>query len=223
MCGPKPLQSLGANVFGLDISPAMVEQARQLNPGIRFQVGDMLALDLPDGTLAAIVAFYSIVNIPKHSLHSVFQEIFGCCASQRMRKRNRCLDCKGIVRQTSEAISSTANPWTKRWTQTKRASDAPCANFAVPRSAQSTVPLPGQTEPIQQQGARCGNRAHIFYVVFLGRALLGQIRGHEWKQLLERIPQRILRLPFNKGVADRLGGDHCATRSRSRVGASNIQ
>ena len=59
-CGPghvaRYLQSLSANVFGLDISPAMVEQARRLNPGIRFQVGDMLALDGPDGTLAAIVA-----------------------------------------------------------------------------------------------------------------------------------------------------------------------
>jgi trans-aconitate methyltransferase len=46
-CGPghvaRYLQSVGASVFGLDISSAMVEQARRLNPGIRFQVGDMLA------------------------------------------------------------------------------------------------------------------------------------------------------------------------------------
>ena len=79
-CGPghvaQYLLSLGANVFGLDISPAMVEHARQLNPGIRFQMGDMLALDLPDRTLAAIVAFYAIVNIPKQSLPAVFQEMF---------------------------------------------------------------------------------------------------------------------------------------------------
>jgi SAM-dependent methyltransferase len=78
-CGPghvaRYLQSLGANVFGLDISPAMVEQARRLNPGIRFQLGDMLALDLPDGTLAGIVAFYSIVNIPKQYLPTVFREM----------------------------------------------------------------------------------------------------------------------------------------------------
>jgi SAM-dependent methyltransferase len=79
-CGPghvaRYLQSLGANVFGLDISPVMVQQARRLNPGIRFQLGDMLALDLPDGTLAGIVAFYSIVNIPKLSLTTIFQEMF---------------------------------------------------------------------------------------------------------------------------------------------------
>ncbi len=79
-CGPghiaRYLQSLGGSVSGLDISPAMVEQARRLTPGIRFQVGDMLALDLPDGTLAAIVAFYAIVNIPKQSLPTIFREIF---------------------------------------------------------------------------------------------------------------------------------------------------
>jgi SAM-dependent methyltransferase len=79
-CGPghvaRYLQTFGANVFGLDISPAMVEQARQLNPGTRFQVGDMLALDLPDGTLAGIVAFYAIVNIPKESLPTIFREMF---------------------------------------------------------------------------------------------------------------------------------------------------
>jgi ubiquinone/menaquinone biosynthesis C-methylase UbiE len=79
-CGPghvaRYLQNLGVTVFGLDISPAMVEQARRLNPGVRFQVGNMLALDLPDGTLAAIVAFYAIVNIPKQSLPAIFREMF---------------------------------------------------------------------------------------------------------------------------------------------------
>ena len=79
-CGPghvaRYLQSLGAKVLGLDISPAMVEQARRLNPDIRFQVGDMLALDRPDGTLAAIVAFYAIVNIPNQFLLTAFREMF---------------------------------------------------------------------------------------------------------------------------------------------------
>ncbi len=79
-CGPghvaRHLQSLRARVFGLDISPAMVEQARRLNPGIRFQVGDMLALDLPSMSLTGIVAFYAIVNISKQLLPTVFREMF---------------------------------------------------------------------------------------------------------------------------------------------------
>ena len=79
-CGPghvaRYLQSVGASVFGLDISSAMVEQAGRLNPGIRFQVGDMLALDRANGTLAGIVSFYAIVNIPKQSLPTIFREMF---------------------------------------------------------------------------------------------------------------------------------------------------
>lgn len=79
-CGPghvaRYLQDLGAKVFGLDISHAMVEQARRLNPGIRFQVGDMLALKLEESRLAGIVAFYAIVNISKESLPAVFGEMF---------------------------------------------------------------------------------------------------------------------------------------------------
>jgi SAM-dependent methyltransferase len=78
-CGPghvaRYLHGLGVDVFGLDISPGMVELARRLNPGIRFQTGDMLALDLPTAGLAGIVAFYSIVNISGRSLPIVFREM----------------------------------------------------------------------------------------------------------------------------------------------------
>ena len=62
-------------MFGLDLSPQMIEQARQLSPDISFQVGDMAALGLEDETLAGIVAFYAIVNIPRGSLPTVFQEM----------------------------------------------------------------------------------------------------------------------------------------------------
>jgi ubiquinone/menaquinone biosynthesis C-methylase UbiE len=78
-CGPghvaRYLHNAGAVVFGLDLSPSMVEQARRLNPGISFRAGNMLALDLPDGSLAGIAAFYSIVNIPEESLPVVFREM----------------------------------------------------------------------------------------------------------------------------------------------------
>lgn len=53
----------------------MLEQARQLNPDIRFQEGNMLSLGVPDSRLAGIVAFYSICNIPKESLPVVFREM----------------------------------------------------------------------------------------------------------------------------------------------------
>lgn len=78
-CGPghvaRHLHHAGATVFGLDLSQSMVEQARLLNPGIDFREGNMLALDLPDASLAGIAAFYSIVNISEPSLPVVFQEM----------------------------------------------------------------------------------------------------------------------------------------------------
>jgi SAM-dependent methyltransferase len=69
------LRDAGASVFGLDLSPRMIEQARRLNPDILFQVGDMMALALRDESLAGIVAFYAIVNIPPDFLPTVFQEM----------------------------------------------------------------------------------------------------------------------------------------------------
>jgi SAM-dependent methyltransferase len=78
-CGPghvaRYLHDLGTNVFGLDLSPQMLQQARRLNPGISFREGNMLSLDLADGVLAGIVAFYAIVNIPQESIPLVFREM----------------------------------------------------------------------------------------------------------------------------------------------------
>jgi ubiquinone/menaquinone biosynthesis C-methylase UbiE len=63
------------DVFGLDLSPRMIEEARRLNPQITFRQGDMLALDLPDNSLAGIIAFYAIVNIPRTAVPTAFREM----------------------------------------------------------------------------------------------------------------------------------------------------
>jgi SAM-dependent methyltransferase len=77
-CGPghvaRHLRDAGASVFGLDLSPRMLEQARKLNPDIPFREGNMMSLDIADGTLAGIAAFYAIVNIPRQSLALAFRE-----------------------------------------------------------------------------------------------------------------------------------------------------
>ena len=79
-CGPghvaRYLRDAGASVFGLDLSPGMLEQAQKLNPDIPFREGNMLSLDIPDGSLAGVAAFYAIVNIPRKSLPLVFREIW---------------------------------------------------------------------------------------------------------------------------------------------------
>jgi SAM-dependent methyltransferase len=78
-CGPghvaRYLHDAGASVFGLDLSPGMIEQARKLSPHIPFREGNMMALEIANDTLAGVVAFYAIVNIPRQSLPLVFQEI----------------------------------------------------------------------------------------------------------------------------------------------------
>ncbi len=78
-CGPgqvaRFLCDAGVSVFGLDLSPKMLEEARRLNPDINFLQGDMLALDLRDSVLAGIAAFYAVVNIPGASLPTVFREM----------------------------------------------------------------------------------------------------------------------------------------------------
>jgi SAM-dependent methyltransferase len=68
------LHGLGLPVFGVDVSPRMVALARRAHPELRFHVGSMTALDLPDETLGGIVALYSIIHVPDDHLPSVFAE-----------------------------------------------------------------------------------------------------------------------------------------------------
>jgi SAM-dependent methyltransferase len=77
-CGPghvgRYLCDRGLPVVGIDLSPRMIELARQLNPGMTFQVGSMLDLPIPDRSWAGITAFYSIVHLPPESLPIAFRE-----------------------------------------------------------------------------------------------------------------------------------------------------
>ncbi|MEV6592055.1 class I SAM-dependent methyltransferase [Streptomyces acidicola] len=77
-CGPGRLtghlDSLGLDVFGIDLSPEMVAVARQVCPGLRFEVGSMDALDLRDESLAGAVVWYSTVHTPLEQLPIFFKE-----------------------------------------------------------------------------------------------------------------------------------------------------
>ncbi|MEV6829332.1 class I SAM-dependent methyltransferase [Amycolatopsis sp. NPDC051102] len=77
-CGPghltAHLRSLGLDSFGVDLSPAMVELARAARPDLRFEVGSMAALDLPDASLAGILAWYSLIHTPPAEIPAYFAE-----------------------------------------------------------------------------------------------------------------------------------------------------
>ncbi|MFF4981590.1 class I SAM-dependent DNA methyltransferase [Streptomyces sp. NPDC001046] len=66
------LHGMGLPVFGVDVSPRMVALARRAHPGLRFRVGSMTALDLPDASLGGIVALYSVIHVPDDHLPAVF-------------------------------------------------------------------------------------------------------------------------------------------------------
>ena len=78
-CGPGHvagyLGERGVRMVGIDISPGMIRVAKELHPALDFRVGDMTALDLPEGSLAGIVAFYAIVHFPPDELGPVFREM----------------------------------------------------------------------------------------------------------------------------------------------------
>lgn len=79
-CGPgqvaRYLHDRGVKACGVDLSPAMVQQAQSLNPAINFQQGDMLALtDVADNSYGGIAAFYSIVHIPRRQVVRVLLEL----------------------------------------------------------------------------------------------------------------------------------------------------
>jgi len=81
-CGPahvaRYLRERGVKVIGIDLSPGMVEQARRLNPELDIRQGDMMALDVPDESWAGIVAFYSIIHIPRTSVARALSELGRC-------------------------------------------------------------------------------------------------------------------------------------------------
>lgn len=66
------LRGLGLDVAGVDLSPGMVEVARRRYPELRFEVGSMAELAAPDGGLAGLVAWYSIIHLPPEQLPAVF-------------------------------------------------------------------------------------------------------------------------------------------------------
>lgn len=67
-CGPGRitpyLAGLGLDVFGIDLSPGMIEVARREHPELRFEVGTMTALNLENDSLAGALGWYSLIHLP---------------------------------------------------------------------------------------------------------------------------------------------------------------
>lgn len=69
------LAERGVEVSALDLSPAMVDEAKRLFPSLQAVVGDMLDLPYANGSLAGVVAFYSIIHFDDAQLELAFTEM----------------------------------------------------------------------------------------------------------------------------------------------------
>ena len=79
-CGPghvsAVLAGLGLAVFGLDLSPAMIDIARSEHPGPRFDVGSMTDLPYGDASAGGALLFWSLIHIPDDRVPTVLAEVF---------------------------------------------------------------------------------------------------------------------------------------------------
>ncbi len=69
------LHGLGVNVAGIDLSYNMIDVARREFPHLRFRVESMESLSAADGSVAGIVAWYSIIHTPPAELPAIFAEL----------------------------------------------------------------------------------------------------------------------------------------------------
>jgi SAM-dependent methyltransferase len=74
-CGPghwaAHLHSLGARVTGVDLVPEFIAHARAAHPGPEFRLGSMTEVDVPEHSVAGILAWYSTIHLPPPELDRV--------------------------------------------------------------------------------------------------------------------------------------------------------
>lgn len=77
-CGPGHwtayLHALGADVTGVDMVPEFITHARATHPGPDFRLSSMTELDVPEHSVAGILAWYSTIHVPPAELDQVLAE-----------------------------------------------------------------------------------------------------------------------------------------------------
>lgn len=77
-CGPGQWSSFlhahGVSVSGVDIVPAFIERARLAFPEIAFRTGELADIDMPDGSLGGVLAWYSLIHADSDDLTAILRE-----------------------------------------------------------------------------------------------------------------------------------------------------
>ena len=64
-------------VTGVDLSPVQIERARALVPRARFVCADMTSVEFEPGCFDAVVAFYSVFNVPLADQPALIERVAG--------------------------------------------------------------------------------------------------------------------------------------------------
>ena len=85
-CGPGHwtdfLHQRGLDVEGVDLVPEFIESARTRFPQVSFRVSSLRALDVADGSLNGLLAWYSLVHLDPGELPVILSEVARALAPQ---------------------------------------------------------------------------------------------------------------------------------------------
>jgi SAM-dependent methyltransferase len=111
-CGPGHwtafLRDRGVAAEGVDLTPEFVAGARRRFPGVPFRVGAMAGLAVPDGALAGILSWYSIIHTAPGQVPAVLTEFSRCL---RPGGSLRLGFCEGPVLEPFDHAVVTAHFW----------------------------------------------------------------------------------------------------------------
>ncbi len=78
-CGPghltAHLRSRGVDATGIDLVPEFIAHASTTNPDVPFVIGSMLGLPVPDGSVAGVLAWYSLIHMSPDDLDAALAEL----------------------------------------------------------------------------------------------------------------------------------------------------
>lgn len=78
-CGPghltAHLRSLYVDATGIDLVPEFIDHAHATYPDGQFELGSMHRLPVADGSVAGILAWYSLIHMPADDLDGVLSEL----------------------------------------------------------------------------------------------------------------------------------------------------
>ncbi|WP_433307884.1 class I SAM-dependent methyltransferase [Actinoplanes sp. CA-030573] len=77
-CGPGHLtdylRSLGVDARGIDLVPEFIAYAKAAHPEGDYRLGSMASLDVEDGSIAGILAWFSLIHLPPAEVDVVLAE-----------------------------------------------------------------------------------------------------------------------------------------------------